>query len=122
MVTADFSEHLFTYLSKTENLRSLRFDHTNILSYGNAMKVLSGLLIQLKTLEELTFTKCSLDSEKCKILADSLMRMKKLKIFRMTTQKGLGMGLASIIYNLSFNPNLIVLDLKDITIAPNEVN
>ena len=44
------------------------------------------------------------------------MRMKKLKIFRMNNQKGLGQGLASIVYNLSFNPNLILLDLGEITI------
>lgn len=45
------------------------------------------------------------------------MRMKKLKIFRMNTQKGLGQGLASIIYNLSFSPNLALLDLGDISIS-----
>lgn len=44
------------------------------------------------------------------------MRMKKLKIFRMNMQKGLGQGLSSIIYNLSFNPNLVLLDLGEITI------
>jgi hypothetical protein len=61
-------------------------------------------------------SKCSLDQEKCKILADALMRMKKLKIFRMNIQKGLGQGLASIVYNLAFNPNLVLLDLGEITI------
>lgn len=72
--------------------------------------------------------KCSLDQEKCKILADSLMRMKKLEIFRLNDQKGLGQGLASIIYNLSFSPNLRVLDLGEIQISssrtpvPNEIN
>jgi hypothetical protein len=44
------------------------------------------------------------------------MRMKKLRIFRMNVQKGLGQGLASIVYNLSFNPNLVLLDLGEITI------
>jgi hypothetical protein len=44
------------------------------------------------------------------------MRMKKLKIFRMNIQKGLGQGLASIVYNLAFNPNLVLLDLGEITI------
>ena len=44
------------------------------------------------------------------------MRTKKLKIFRLNVQKGLGQGLASIVYNLAFNPNLVLLDLGDITI------
>lgn len=58
-----------------------------------------------------------MDLEKCKILADSLMRMKKLQIFRLNDQKGLGLGLASIIYNLSFSPNLLLLDLGNISIS-----
>jgi hypothetical protein len=45
------------------------------------------------------------------------MRMKKLRIFRLNTQKGLGQGLASIIYNLSFSPQLTMLDLGDIVIS-----
>lgn len=80
------------------------------------MKVLSNILINIKDLEEIELNKCSLDQEKCKILADALMRMKKLKIFRMNVQKGLGQGLASIVYNLAFNPNLVLLDLGEITI------
>lgn len=81
------------------------------------MKVLGNILISLKNLRELSLEKCSLDQEKCKILADSLMRMKKLEIFRLNDQKGLGQGLASIIYNLSFSPSLHVLELKDIQIS-----
>jgi hypothetical protein len=46
--------------------------------------------------------------------------MKKLRIFRMNVQKGLGQGLASIVYNLSFNPNLVLLDLGEITIESNK--
>ena len=45
------------------------------------------------------------------------MRMKKLQIFRLNDQKGLGLGLASIIYNLSFSPNLLLLDLSHISIS-----
>lgn len=91
------------------------------------MKILSNILITLKDLRELTFVKCSLDLEKCKILADSLMRMKKLQIFKLNDQKGLGLGLASIIYNLSFSPNLQLLDLGHINIPlgrgnNNEIN
>jgi Ran GTPase-activating protein (RanGAP) involved in mRNA processing and transport len=84
------------------------------------MKVLSNILINIKDLEEIEMSKCSLDQEKCKILADALMRMKKLKIFRMNAQKGLGQGLSSIVYNLAFNPNLVLLDLGEITIEANK--
>ena len=45
------------------------------------------------------------------------MRMKKLQIFRLNDQKGLGLGLASIIYNLSFSPNLLLLDLGNISVS-----
>ena len=45
------------------------------------------------------------------------MRMKRLEFFRLNDQKGLGQGLASIIYNLSFSPNLRVLDLGDIVVS-----
>jgi len=53
-------------------------------------------------------------------LADALMRMKKLQIFKLNEQKGLGYGLTSIIYNLSFSPNLLVLDLGDVVITANK--
>lgn len=116
IVSEDFSECVFGYLAATDSLRSLRFSKTNILAQGSAMKVLSNLLINIKDLEEIELSKCSLDQDKCKVLADALMRMKKLKIFRMNMQKGLGQGLASIVYNLAFNPNLVLLDLGEITI------
>ena len=111
IVSSDLSDYLFNYLKQVDDLVSLRFSKSNIIAYGNAMKVLSNILISLKNLKELSFIKCSLDLEKCKILADALMRMKKLQIFRLNDQKGLGQGLASIIYNLSFSPNLLLLDL-----------
>lgn len=78
MIEKDQSDCLFDFLKETDTVVSLRFIKTNILGYGNAMKVLSNILITLKQLRELSLEKCSLDQEKCKILADSLMRMKKL--------------------------------------------
>jgi hypothetical protein len=45
------------------------------------------------------------------------MRMKKLQIFKLNEQKGVGYGLTSIIYNLSFSPSLLVLDLGDVVIT-----
>lgn len=50
LITEDFSEYLFSYLSVTDSLRSLRFSKTNILAQGNAMKVLSNILINIKDL------------------------------------------------------------------------
>ena len=119
IIDKDLSDYLFDYLKQTDSLISLRFTKTNLLAYGNAMKVLSNILIALKNLKELSFVKCSLDLDKCKILADSLMRMKKLQIFRLQDQKNIGLGLASIIYNLSFSPNLLFLDLGEIEISRN---
>lgn len=116
IVTEDFSEHLFSYLTLTDSLTSLQFTKTNILTQGNAVKVLSNILINIKNLEEVVLNKCGLDEPKCKILADALMRMKKLRIFKINMQKGLGQGISAIIYNLSFNPNLVLLDLGEISI------
>ena len=39
------------------------------------------------------------------------MRTKKLKIFEIHNSSGLNNGLAAIIYNLAFSPNLEVLDI-----------
>ena len=43
------------------------------------------------------------------------MRTKKLKIFEIHNSSQLSNGLASIIYNLSFSPNLEVLDISRTT-------
>jgi hypothetical protein len=61
IVNEDFSECLFNYLSVTDSLHSLRFSKTNILAHGNAMKVLSNILINIKDLEEIELTKCAMD-------------------------------------------------------------
>jgi hypothetical protein len=51
IVSEDFSEQLFSYLNETETLTSLRFSKTNILAHGNAIKVLSNILVKLKNLQ-----------------------------------------------------------------------
>jgi hypothetical protein len=48
IVNVDFSDCLFTYLAQCDSLVSLRFSKTNILAFGNAIKVLSNILITLK--------------------------------------------------------------------------
>ena len=83
-----------------------------MLIYGNTMKVLSNSLINIKNLEKLVFDNCNLNEEKCKILADALMRTKKLKIFEIHDTNGLNNGLSSIIYNLAFSPNLLSLNFS----------
>jgi len=116
------SDCLFNYLSDCDSITSLRFSKTNIFAYGNAMKVLAKYLVNLKNVEELVFDNCGLDQEKCKILADSLMRMKYLKIFEIHDVLNLGQGLASMIYNLAFSPNLSKLDISRCSIVnQNEV-
>lgn len=87
------------------------------------MKVLANYLVGLKNVEELVFNQCSLNEAKCKILADSLMRMKNLKIFEIHDAINLGMGISSIIYNLAFSPNLTKLDISRCSIInQNEIN
>jgi hypothetical protein len=116
-VNRDMSDCLFSYLSTAESINSLRFTKTNIFAYGNTMKVLANYLVNLKNLEELRFNDCQLDQSKCKILADSLMRMKYLKIFEIHDKTNLGQGLASIIYNLAFSPNLSKLDISNVIVS-----
>jgi hypothetical protein len=53
-------------------LTSLQFTNTNILAQGNAVKVSSNILINIKNLEEVVLNKCGLDQPKCKILADAI--------------------------------------------------
>lgn len=55
IVDKDYSESLFEYLSNSDKLISLRFSNTNVLLYGNAMKIISKSLVQLKDIQELVF-------------------------------------------------------------------
>ena len=111
-VNKDLSDCLFVYLSETDQLRSLEFNKTNLLLYGNSMKILSNSLINIKNLERLVFDQCQLNEDKCKVLADSLMRTKKLRIFEIHDNSATNKGLSSIIYNLAFSPNLLYLDIS----------
>lgn len=45
IINHDLSDCLFDYLKQSDSLYSLRFIKTNILGHGNAMKVLSNILI-----------------------------------------------------------------------------
>lgn len=114
-VDKDYSDTLFEYINNTDHLVSLRFEKTNILIYGNAIKVLSNSLTNIKNLNEIRLNETQLNEEKCKVLADVLMRTKKLRIFEIHNASNLNNGLASIIYNLSFNPNLELLDISRTT-------
>lgn len=51
IINHDLSDCLFDYLKQTDSLHSLRFIKTNLLAHGNAMKVLSNILIELKNLQ-----------------------------------------------------------------------
>lgn len=52
-----------------------------------------------------------MNSDLCKTLADLLIRLKKLKIFRMKNEKDLQKGISSIISNLAFNSTLNIVDI-----------
>lgn len=51
IVDKDYSESLFEYITNSDRLVSLRFYNTNLLLYGNAMKIFSKILVQLKDLQ-----------------------------------------------------------------------
>ncbi len=77
------------------------------------MKIFSKVLIQLKDLGQLIFDECQLNEEKCKNLADVLMKAKKLKIFEIHNSQNVNNGLSSLIYNLSFfSPSLQLIDIS----------
>lgn len=112
-VDKDYSDSLFEYLTKSDKLTSLRFSNTNLLLFGNSMKILTKSLSNLKDLEELVFDECHLNEEKCKAIADVLMRAKKLRIFEIHNVENTVNGLSSLIYNLSFfSPNLEMLNFS----------
>lgn len=88
------------------------------------MKVVSNALANLKDIQEIQLNNCQLNADKCKILADALMRMKKLRIFKINDSNPLGQGLETLIYNLSFSPNLLMLDISRSNLGSNitEIN
>lgn len=47
------------------------------------------------------------------MLADSIMRLKNLKVVEIKGNKSIGLGLSSIIYNLAFSPKLAMLDIGE---------
>ena len=57
----DYSDTLFEYINNTEHLTSIRFDKTNLLIYGNATKVLSNSLINIKNLQEIQLNEAQLN-------------------------------------------------------------
>lgn len=65
------------------------------------MKVVSISLANLKDMEEIQLINCQLNADKCKILAHTLMRMKKLRIFKINDSNPLDKGLETLIYNHS---------------------
>jgi len=83
------------------------------------MKVVSNHLASLKEVQEIRLVDSQLNVDRCKILADSLMRMKKLRIFRVSDSNILGLGLSSLVYNLAFSPNMLMLDISRNTLGSN---
>lgn len=60
-VYKDYSDSLFEYLTTAQTLKCLRFETTNMLVYGNSMKVISNSLINIKDIQELVFNECQLN-------------------------------------------------------------
>jgi hypothetical protein len=109
----ELSDYLLSHLGEIETLQSIRFELSNFLSIGNTAKVFSNYLVSLNTLSELRLSQCDINVQQAKLLADSIMRLKNLRVVEVRGNRSMGMGLAAIIYNLAFSPKLAMLDITD---------
>ena len=75
-----FLNQITTTQNITSSTRQVKFSFGNIVVIDFVIQR-DGLDINIKNLERLVFDQCQLNEDKCKILADSLMRTKKLRIF-----------------------------------------
>lgn len=108
----ELSDYLLGHLGEIDSLQSIRFELSNFLAIGNTAKVFSNHLVGLNTLSELRLSRCDLNVQQAKLLADSIMRLKNLRVVEVKGNRSMGMGLASIIYNLAFSPKLAMLDIS----------
>lgn len=111
-VGKDFSDYLLSHLHDSEKLCSVKFESTQLLAIGNTAKVFNSYLSNLSGLTELKLNRCSLNVQQSKLLADSLMRLKNLRVVEVKGNSAMGMGLPAIIYNLAFSPRLALLDVS----------
>lgn len=116
---AEICEKFFSPLSQMPELMSIKFTKTNLLTLQNATKTLSNIITNLKNLEELVLSQQALGNvQQAKEIADGLMRAKQLRIVNISANTAIGtQGLGSIIYNLSFSPKLLFLNVAGCTVT-----
>ena len=104
-----------------EHLENLTFSRTNILHQKNGTKALSLILTNLLHLEYIELSHNALDSvQNAKEIADGIMRAKKLRIVNLSNSNLFGtLGLASILYNLSFSLNLEMINISRCAVSGN---
>jgi hypothetical protein len=112
-LSRELSDYLLGHLNEVENMHSIRFEGTNLLAVGNTAKVFNNYLSNLSHLTELKLNKCDLNVHQAKLLADSLMRLKNLRVVEVKGNRAMGLGLPAIIYNLAFSPRLAMLDISE---------
>lgn len=79
--------------------------------------VLSKVLTDFKSIQELDLTNCKLNAPCGKDLADGLMRAKQMEVLRLKDNPSLSEAIPSIIYNLAFSPKVALLDVSGINLA-----
>jgi hypothetical protein len=90
-------------------------ENSNLLAFPSATKHFTSLAYP--ELEEISIRRCQMSSPICKTLADLLVKLKKLKIFRMNNENNLEKGLSTILSNLAFNSTVRVIDIGETTIC-----
>lgn len=88
---------------------------SNLFTYSNGLRYFSTS--NFPELEEISINNCNMNVASCKILADLLIKLKKLRIFRMKNEKNLGRGMTAIVANLAFNSALRLLDIGEIVVS-----
>ncbi len=106
--TKDYN--VLTIIDKLPTLKVLNFSNSNI-DINNALRIRNHLYYY-KTIEVLDLHNTKLNDVMAKEIVDGIMKAKNLDQIYLS-QNSLVKGVANIIYNLSFQPSLKVLDISN---------
>lgn len=109
---ANQSEHFYNILKTQPNLIVVDLSH-NTIGLPEA-KAVGKILADFKDIRELNLSSCNLSVDKTKLIADGLMRAKRLEIIKLRGNTSMGIGLNNIIYNLAFSPKIRHIDISDV--------
>ena len=101
--------NILTMIDKLPNLRVLEVKASN-LDLNCALRIRNHLYY-FKSIETLNLSNCNLGDEMAKEIADGIMKAKCLEKIYLCENK-LVKGLASVLYNLAFQPSLKIIDIS----------